>query len=428
VRPAAGSARPSTIPGLPGVTPLDGPVLVLATLASVALAGAFSVAVLNALTFPRLRPPVPGEQPIGEPGTAPAVSVLIPARDEASAIGAIIADLRGQSVRDLEIVVLDDDSADGTAAVARAAGEGDARLRVLGGEALPAGWAGKPWACAQLARHARAPLLLFADADTRWHPEALAAMLAERRRTGADLLSAWPTQETVTWPERLTVPLIAFTVHAYLPALAVHHLPYPSMSAAVGQCLLFRREAYEAIGGHAIARSAVLEDIALARAIKRTGGQLREADAAGLVRCRMYTDWAGVRDGFAKNMLAGWGGRASGLLAGTLFHWLILLLPWFWLLTGPFLAVLGAEQAGPGGWWPAWPLVLVGLGVATRAITAAVTRQRAMDAILLPVSALLFTLIAWRSLAWARSGGPRWKGRVIAASDVSTGRDGRAAD
>jgi chlorobactene glucosyltransferase len=404
------------------MSPVDVVVLVLAIAASACLLGILVIAIVNALTFPRLRGAPASATPAPAEDDRPRVSVLIPARDEAPVIARLVDDLRSQTVAGIEVVVLDDASSDGTGSVAREAAEDDPRVRVVLGQPLPPGWTGKPWACAQLADEARADLLLFADADTRWAPDALAALLDERERTDADLLSAWPTQETVSWAERLTVPLIAFTVHGYLPAVAVHHLPYPSMSAAVGQCLLFRRESYRAIGGHAAVRSAVLEDIALARSIKRMGGRLREVDAAGLITCRMYAGWPSARDGFAKNMLAGWGGSVAGLVAGSVFHWLILLLPWIWLLAGPLLPASGAVRAGPDGWWPVWPLLLAGLGVAVRALTAAVTRQRVRDAVLLPVSALLFTAIAWRSAAWARSGGPRWKGRVVAASDAGPGR------
>ncbi len=105
--------------------------------------------------------------------------------------------------------------------------------------------------------------------------------------------------------------------------------------------------------------------------------------------------------------MAGYGGPA-GLLLGTLFHWLILLLPWLWLIA----ELLGVETGVPGG--AAAAAGLIGLGIGVRALTAAVTRQRIIDALLLPVSALLFTRIAAQAVCWqVRYGGPRWKGRVV---------------
>lgn len=391
--------------------------LVLATAALGAMAG---ITLLNLATFPRLRRVDPGRdvRTAGTPAppVVPDLSILVPARDEAATIGATVAGLLDQPGVALELLVLDDGSTDGTAEVARAAARGDPRLRVLTGTPLPAGWAGKPWACAQLAAAARAPLLLFTDADTRWSPGALAALLAARERTGAGLLTAWPRQETVTLAERLTVPLMAFTVWAYLPALAVHHLPFTVFTAAMGQCLLFTREAYDRIGGHGAVRDSVLDDIGLARAVKRSRGRLRMADSDGLIACRMYRDWPTVRDGFAKNILAGYGGSLIGLALATAFHWTILLLPWAWLATG-----LIAPAAVPA--WPWWPLALCALGVAIRGATAAATGQRPLDALGLPLSALAFSVIAWRSVRWARSGGARWKGRVVPARGAGAAPD-----
>ena len=194
-----------------------------------------ALAILNTLTFPRLRP---------DTDTAPAqrVSVLIPARNEAAVIGDTVRALLNQSHLNLELIVLDDGSTDGTAEIARAAAEGDdARLRILTGQPLPDGWFGKNWACAQLAEAAASDVLLFTDADVQWSAEGVAAALALLERSGAGLLSVWPTQKTVTWGERLVVPLMAFVILGYLPWPLVGRTRFAVFAAANGQCLLFRR-------------------------------------------------------------------------------------------------------------------------------------------------------------------------------------------
>lgn len=403
--------------------PLDAVALAVAAFVTVALGVILKIALLNVATFPRLRP-----APDAADGAA-AISVLIPARDEAATIGTTVEELLRQDPPPLEVIVLDDGSSDGTADVARAAAgrvgrdRGDdaaGRLRVVIGEALPPGWAGKAWACRRLAAEARAPLLLFTDADTRWAPGALAALEAERRRSRADLLTAWPTQTSLTWGERLTVPLMALAVLGYLPALLANGSAQPLMAAANGQCLLFTREAYDAIGGHERVASTVLDDVVFARAVKRSGRRLRMVDGAGLVGCRMYRGWAEARDGFGKNILAGYGGSLAALGAATLFHWLVFLGPWAWLAFGPLVPPGTGVAAGTGGGilagsWPLWPLALAAAGIVVRAITAAATRQRVGDALLMPVSVVLMTLVALRAATWARSGGPRWKGRVAPA-------------
>jgi chlorobactene glucosyltransferase len=332
------------------------------------------------------------------------VFVLIPARDEAAVIGETMRALLAQDIPNLHVILLDDNSSDGTGEIALAAG--DPRLRVIKGLPLPPGWMGKNWACDQLARAASEmgspnDVLIFTDADVIWRAGALAALLDEIERTRADLLTIWPTQITVTLGERLVVPLMAFVILGYLPVPLVHHTPWAAFAAGCGQCLAFRWSAYDAIGGHAAARATIIEDIVMARRIKAAGLRLRMADGAGLIACRMYTSWAGVRDGYAKNIIAGYGGRVSFLILATVFHWLVFLAPWLWLIFGGLL--------------PGWlPLALIALGVGVRALTAAFTRQRVLDALLMPISVLLMTVIAARAVWWqVRYGGPRWKGRTI---------------
>lgn len=366
--------------------------------ATLALIGMTAIAVVNAFIFPRLRR--------RDPRTHPSVSVLIPARNEAAVIGPTLQTLLAQNYPNVELLLLDDHSTDGTAERAEQAAKNDPRLRILPGQPLPPGWLGKNWACHQLAQVASGDWLVFTDADVRWQPGALTALVAEAERSQADLLTVWPTQHTHTWGERLVVPLMALVVLGYLPLPLVHHASSSAFAAANGQCLAFRRRAYQAVGGHQAVFDNVLEDVTLARRIKAHRQRLRMADGDGLITCRMYPNWSAVRDGYAKNILAGYGGRVSLLGLATLFHWLVFLLPWLWLALGWLAPAL------PG--WPTWPLLLVGLGVSLRLLTAAVSGQRLVDALLLPVSVLLMTRIALQAVWWHyRYGGPQWKGRPI---------------
>lgn len=349
----------------------------------------------NLLLFPRLKPFV---SPLGQP--LPRLSFLIPARNESAVIGPTVTALLAQDYPDFEVLVLDDGSNDQTTATALTAAGGDSRLCVLAGQPLPEGWLGKNWACRQLGDAATGDLLVFTDADVLWSREAASALVAEFGNSQADLLTVWPTQTTITWAERLTVPLIALAVLGYLPALAVHALPWPAFAAANGQCLAFRRQAYESVGGHAAVAGDILEDVALARLIKRRGYRLRMADGHGFIRCRMYTGWESVRDGLAKNILAGHANSPGFLILSTLFHWLVFLLPWFlWVFDWRFVALAVA-------------------GVIIRGITASFTLQRVRDALLMPVSVVLMTLIAGRALTWHYRGGPQWKGRVARVSSA----------
>lgn len=354
------------------------------------------IAILNTFTFPRLKP--------AALTAAPRLAVLIPMRNEAAVITGTVRSLLDQDYPNFEVLILDDDSGDGSAALAHAAAAGDVRLRVISGQTLPAGWLGKPWACHQLAERADGEILLFTDADVQWQPGALSAVVAELATTRADLLTVWPRQETRSWPERLVVPLMNFSILAYLPALAVHFIPWRVFAAAIGQCLVFRRAAYAQLGGHAAIRTRITDDMAFAYVAKARGLRFRMADSSGLLTCRMYHDWDEVRRGYAKNILAGHGNSLGFLAFSTVFHWWLFVWPWLFLAGAAWLRQPAALEAA---------MLEILLGLLVRALTAAFSRQRLEDAVLMPVSVALMTLIAAQAVVWRFRGGAQWKGRRL---------------
>lgn len=347
---------------------------------------------MNVFVFPRLRAS-------DTPATTPLVSVLIPARNEAAIIAQTVRKWQQQTYANYEVIVLDDNSDDDTATLARTAG-----ATVITGKPLPAGWSGKSWACHTLSQAANGEILLFTDADVQWQPQALSGVIAQMQRTDVDLFTVWPTQQTETLPERLTVPLMALVILGYLPIVMTHYTPFSMFAAANGQCMAWRRNAYESIGGHQIVANNVLDDVTMARAAKAAGFSLRMADGNRLVQTRMYHDWQSVRDGFAKNILAGYGNSVFALLAATIFHWLLFIVPWLLLCVPDYRG---------------WASLLIMLGISVRALSAAYTHQRVQDALLMPISALLMTVIAAQSIYWHYTGGPRWKGRTL-SSDAET--------
>jgi chlorobactene glucosyltransferase len=346
---------------------------------------------LNLFVFPHLRHRAMLDDP-------PLVSIMIPARDEAAVIGATIERLLAQDYPAFEIIVLDDNSTDDTGAIVR--GFQAENITVIDGAALPAGWMGKNWACHQMQEHAKGEILLFTDADVRWSPTAVRAVVENMQATTADLFTVWPTQITQTWPERLIVPLMLMVIVGYLPIVGTHYLPFSIFGAANGQCMAWRRSAYYRVGGHRAVSDNVLEDVTLARMTKAAGLRLRMAEGNQMVSCRMYDGWPAVRDGFAKNILAGYGNSVPLLVLATVFHWAIFLGPLAFLLV----------EAVPSG----LALGLVVLGFSIRAVTAAYSHQRVADAVLMPLSVILMTRIAFHSIYWHyRYGGPQWKGRII---------------
>lgn len=358
------------------------------------------IAILNSVTFPRLKTIKPDTN-------TPLVSVLIPMRNEAEIITRTVNSLLAQDYPNLEVILLDDHSTDSTSETARRSAHNDRRFKVIHGESLPEGWLGKVWACHQLSKHACGEYLLFADADVYWQENAISALVAEAKRTNADLLNAWTTQITESWGEKLVVPLMGFSIHAYLPVLATHHLPWKVFAAASGQCLLFQRKAYHTIGGHAAIRNNILDDMSLAYAVKAKHLRFRSVDANWMILTRMYQNWDQVRDGYAKNILAGHGNSILLLSISTIFHWWQFILPIACLFISLFTPYLPLA--------PIHFLLLTAIGVATRALTAASTRQRILDSIFMPVSVILMTVIAAQAIHWRYTGGVQWKGRRLNA-------------
>jgi Glycosyl transferase family 2 len=312
------------------------------------------------------------------------VSVLIPARDDARTIGACVSSI-GAGV---EVLVLDDGSSDDTASLAAAHG-----ARVLTGTALPAGWLGKPHACVQLAAAATGDVFVFLDADVRLSPGAIDAAVGLLEETGLDLVSPHPRQEAATVAERLVQPLLQWAILTFLPLRLAERSPRPSMSAANGQFLVVRRSAYERAGGHV--RDAVLDDLALLRAIKRSGGRGALVDGTDLASCRMYAGWPDLRDGYSKSLWAAFGSPAgSTAVLGTLVLAYVV----------PPLAALRGSRVGALGYAAA---------VLGRVLTARRTGGRASDAPAHPVSIAVLAWLTMRSHVQHRRGTLRWKGRPV---------------
>lgn len=341
---------------------------------ALAVAGAAHAAVNARL----LRRPVPAT-------VRSRVSVLIPARDEADVIGACLESITGAD----EILVLDDGSNDATAA--RAAEHG---ATVLTGTPPPPGWLGKPNACRQLAEASDGDVLVFLDADVRLRPGALTAAIGLLEQAHLDAVAPQPRQLADSWAERLVQPLLWWSVLTFLPVRVAERSPRPTLAAANGQFLVVRRAAYVRAGGHS--PDAVLDDLALVRAIKRAGGRAAVVDGTPLAECRMYSGWRELREGYGKSLWSAFGSPAgtAGVLAVLGVAYVL-----------PALAALRGSRAGTVGY---------AAGVAGRVITARRTGSRYWpDALAHPVSITVFGWLALRSHEQHRRGRVIWKGRPL---------------
>jgi glycosyltransferase involved in cell wall biosynthesis len=274
------------------------------------------------------------------------VSILIPARNEEANIEGAVRAACAQTHRKVEVVVLDDGSTDATPRLLAALRAECPRLRVAAGQPLPAGWAGKAWACWQLAaEHARHDWLLFVDADVRLSPEAVSRALAAARARRVDFLSAFPRQLVPTVGEALLAPLMYLLLVAYLPMAFIRWTRLPSLSAATGQFMLVRREAYLAADGHRAVRATLHDGVNLARRMKRAGFPIGIVDGQDLATCRMYLGFRASWRGFARNAYEALGSPVALIIMATL-NLALFVLPFVAL---PWSALAGARSTAAWG-------------------------------------------------------------------------------
>lgn len=373
--------------------------IILASLLSL-----LGILIVNLWVLPRL-PRFPPPQ-----SDAPLVAVLVPARNEKANIEACLLSLLAQGYPNYQVWVYDDASMDRTREIASriAAGSGG-RLRVVEGHLdPPQGWLGKAHACNQLYAAMRErtnpDYVLFTDADVTFEPDTLGRAVGAARQLDAGLLSIFPMQITGSLAERLAVPLLLhWTVYTFLPLPLAHSQRSSSaFAAANGQFMLFRRETYEAFGGHEAVRSHILEDVALARATKRVGYRAILADGGALVRTRMYRGAREVWDGYSKNAYAFFGYSPLFLVVGVLALAA--------LYVGP--VVFMALGALSGDWLlfslAAAQYILV---VAARLLLSFRFGYRVLDAFLHPVAIAYVIAIELNSMRWTLTGKSAWKGR-----------------
>ncbi|TXG92765.1 glycosyltransferase [Rhodococcus rhodnii] len=368
---------------------------------SLAVASAVVTAV-NAVTAPVLRLGA-AQGTVGEP-----VAVIVPARDEATRIAAVVGDLRRQrGVPDLRIVVVDDDSRDGTAALARGAAGDDERVSVVRlTEDPPGGWLGKQWACARGVAHAGAAgIVVFVDADVRLGPDAVARACAALRDRDAALVSPWPFQVAGSWGEQLMQPMLCWSWASTLPLVAAARSQRRSTVVAVGQFLVVDRAAYDAVGGHGAVAASPTEDLALARALRDAGGRTTVLWAGGDARCRMYDDARAAREGYSRWLWSAFGG-GGGALAVSGLAALAYLVPPVALVT-----CRGPERR--------WAAAGTAAAVASRATARALERGRPHVADVAagaahPLAVVTALVLTARSHALRRRRRLEWKGRRTA--------------
>jgi chlorobactene glucosyltransferase len=342
-----------------------------------------------------------------------AVSVIIPARNEAATIETVVRSVLASDYHPLELIVVDDRSTDDTASRVSALASRDARLRLVPGTELPHGWFGKPWACHQGAAAASGDILLFTDADTTHHPALLGHAVGAMHQEHADLLTLTSRQLCRTFWERLVMPQIWMILGLRYPPAGVNRATRPDQLVANGQFILVNRDAYQAVGGHQAVHGEVVEDLALAQHFLRHGRRLRMQYGEALLSTRMYRSLGEMVEGWSKNLYLGARQSAgNNRLLQSLAPFGLMLGFLFWLVP-PVLLGLGIASAAMllaiGCSLVFWALISVGMQIPVR------------YALGYPLGAAMALWITVRSTV---RGGRRveWRGRTYGTRSPSSPR------
>lgn len=354
--------------------------------------------ILNLLLIPRLEE--------GAETRGPLVSVIIPARNEAGSIERTVRAFLAQTWESLEIIVVDDRSSDATGSILRSIEAGDPRLHVINGVEPPEGWLGKPWALHQGQGLARGELLLFVDADIVYEPHAVAAAVAQLHAAGSSMVTLFPRLVMETFWEKLAMPYLAVVAYSILPTWLANRTRIPILGVGGGTGNLIRRDHYDAVGGHAALREAVIDDVATARLLRRNGYRTTVARASSLASVRMYQGRRAIVEGFTKNIFAVFHRSyfltmTLGIL-GLVFH----VMPYFWAAGGELVSV-----------------ITVALITLTRLILFAALRYPLHYAVWAHPFMIVFWTWLWMRSMWVTGvrGQLAWRGRTYDADRTRFG-------
>ncbi|MFN1833809.1 glycosyltransferase [Balneola sp. MJW-20] len=364
----------------------------------------------NQFDFPSLR----AVRYANEKENTPLVSILIPARNEVDNIEKAIRCSLEQDYIYTEVIVLDDQSTDGTREKVQDMAREYDKLRYESGIEKPSDWLGKPWACHQLSKKATGDLFLFVDADVWFEPTTVSKVVSEMKF--ADMLTVWPEQKVVSFWEKMIIPMIYHTLFTLLPAKYVERDPRwmpgklrsifsEQFAAACGQFIAINRKAYEVIGGHRAVKARIVEDVELAKAAKRNKLKLRMYHGAAQIHCRMYTSQREIWNGLRKNFFIGFDKNVLLFLFMALLHIAVFMVPFF---TIPYAFITGK-------YFMLWVSVIcVLLILMQRWLLDYKFSWNPVISLLHPVSVFWFQLLGLRCLTDHFTGmKATWKGREV---------------
>jgi chlorobactene glucosyltransferase len=355
------------------------------------------IAISNCLTVHRIR-----RRDL--PGPFPKVSVLVPAKDEERNIETCVKSLLKQDYQNFELLVLEDGSIDGTPEILRRLARDHEELKIIQGEPRPEAWIGKHWACHQLSQRATGEVFLFTDADTTHQSNSVGDAVSTLIAKDIDLLTALPQHDIRSIGEKVLVPPLVWAIMTFSPFALAYVIKLPALATANGQFMMFRRDAYKAVGGHEAVRENVVDDIALAKRIVAARLKWRFLDGRDQFSCRMYRSFGEAWRGFTKNLFAVFDYN----IPFTIFVWIWLPIVFLEPLVVLILWAAGAHIA-PLGWRPAavaaaealalWLLIYARFGIP------------AYLALLYPFKIVFYAVLSFNSMYANLKGKAEWKGQ-----------------
>lgn len=273
---------------------------------------------------------------VSEAPTSKKVSICIPARNEVDVIERCVTSALKQNYPNFEVLVLDDQSTDGTSEILDQLSGIINNLNHIKGSSKPDDWLGKPWACHQLSEKASGDILFFIDADVWLDEDAVPKAVSEL--STFDAITVWPEQIVETFWERQVIPLIYFALFTLLPAKYVERNPRwlpkelqskmsPLFAAACGQFIGFNKNCYDLIGGHQSVKNKIIEDVDLAKNLKVSGASFKMLHGADSVFCRMYSNHNELWNGLRKNFFVGFNKNLPFFLSMGILHLIVFIAP-----------------------------------------------------------------------------------------------------
>ena len=335
----------------------------------------------------------------------PFISVLVPARNEQENIETCLFSLLNQDYPKYEVIVYDDNSTDRTYEILINLKQKYPHLIVIKGEEPKPGWTGKNYACYKLSLQAKGERILFTDADTIHSRNSLRIAMHCAVDRNADLLSLMPFQITLTFSEKLVIPLLHYTTFTLLPFYFLEKRGFSKFTIAIGQFMLFKKDIFFETGGYEGVKSAIAEDVWLGRKIKKLRHQLIVAEGLDILKCRMYRNFKGVWEGFSKNIFAGLNYSTPFIFSVIFMYFVFNILPFVLFV---FYSVVEVESV---------LVILTALQVSilysTRFILSLRFKTSLFSVILHPVGITVLILIMLNSWIWVKfRGGARWKNRI----------------